>query len=537
MSYNTPKKIVTFTIALTISTILSILAGCGGASTGHTVSNRPPVITIQRKQVTAMQNTQVQLSALVVDREGDDVDMQWTQVTGTEHAHIEFDTPEAMATTLTAPSTPGTYTLRFSATDQKGATVTAEATLVVESIEQYLAPQLEELMQSLYNEYQSDIANLAFMVNFKTEDYIWQGAAGQANLAQQTPMTVDHPFRIASISKTITAALALKFVEFGFFTLDTPISEILEDTDMPEGYTVADLHSHGGVKRGGSLTIRQFLDQSTGILDFVSYLTNPQAPDSLSIAAVLNPGSTAPIPALWSPQLIFQNILDRGLTKNLNHLPGEAYTYGNSNTDILGIVLEKVGGAPLHQLMENHIFSPLQMTDTYMDFHQPAKGQRPVDHFYLVNNETHGSNLPTYLYGNHNIKALNMNTSFAWAGGGIVSTLGDLNKLFSSIEDGSLITDTQLQSEWQNWRGAFNQENEEYYALGRHHGQETFGINDDITYRYVGHTGAWGSYAFDIDPIGVRIIAWDSQAGTPISAEFISEVLHMLADLGFNNAP
>lgn len=503
---------------------LTNLAACGSNN-----ENTAPNIQISTPKFSVIQNSQGTLSATVSDNENNLDMLHWQQVGGQAQAVIE--NPNKASTRFLAPKLPGQYQFRLTAVDKQGSQSQATINIEVKPVHEFAEPALTKLMNSLYKMHQPLIANMALSVTFNDLDYTWQGATGFADIKEQLEMTPSHPFRVASISKTITAAVTLKMIEMGKFDLDTQLSELLTDSDMPTGYLVADLHEHNGVKRGGEITIRQLLDQSTGIKDYISYLNDPMSPDYLALDSALK--GTHQDTQMWNSKDILKDMLDRKLTHNLQSTLGEHHVYSDSNAVLLGIVLEKIGKAPLHKLMEQLVFAPLAMDNTFMDFYEDHKGLKPVDHYYILSKENHDRDYPEYFYGNHNIPAIHMNTSFAWAGGGVVSTLGDLNKFYRAIHDGTLIQDPQLQAQWLSWKIPTNEQGSEFYGLGL---QSAIGELDnyDTQIKMIGHAGSWGALAFDFQPYNIRIIAWDSQFGTEAHWMFVEAVLVALEEMGYN---
>lgn len=496
------------------------LMACG-SSTKKEGNTAPDVLLAA--STTFMQSAKASLSATVIDINLSSVN--WEYVSGPAGADISIDNMSNANTHFLAPNILGDYNFSLTATDSEGLQTTKSTLITIVSVDEYLTPKLAGIMQSTYQKHQEGTANMAFSVNFDELDFKWQSAIGLADVSEQREMTTEDAFRIASVSKTITVATALKMIEKGYFELETPIGELLTDDDLPSGYTVDDLHVKDGVKRGGTITIRQLMDQSSGIKDFISYLHDPLAPGSLEFNNVLLAQNNT-LPALWTPQHILSNILDRGLTQNLDFLPGEQHLYGNSNTDLLGVILEKMGNAPLHVLMAENVFIPLNMTNTYMDFHQ-ASTTIPVDHYFPVSEENYGNSLESHMYGNHNVVELEINTSFAWAGGGLVSTLSDLDRFFKAVKDNTLILDEALQQEWRDWKLP---NGDQEYGLGLVIGN--WDLNN-TSYEYRGHGGAWGLEVGNIEPIDVRIIAWVGQAGSSADFEFSIAVLTLLNDIGY----
>ena len=88
----------------------------------------------------------------------------------------------------------------------------------------------------------------------------WSGAAGLADRSSRTPLTTAAPFRIASVTKTFTAAAILRLAENGKLTLDDPIGQHLSS------YTVA-LLRHGGYDVS-AIGVRNLLQHTSGLHDY-----------------------------------------------------------------------------------------------------------------------------------------------------------------------------------------------------------------------------------------------------------------------------
>lgn len=491
--------------------------------------NSAPVVTLKKTRIEASQGSLVVIDASAVDDSNTQLQLQWEITAAPAQSDFSLNAPQALQQKFLAPKETGEYHLKLTATDQAGLSNTGEVIIEVKSLAQTIGPQLSLLITQLYEKYKDSLANLAFSVSFYDHDYVWQGSAGVASVENQSAMTTEHPIRIASITKTMVAYLAMRLVEEEYFSLDTPLGELLADNDLPNGYGVADLHTSNGVKRGDKLTVRQLLDQSTGIRDHISYVSDPLALDTISMIEALTQNNDA-LPDVWTPDLIVTNIFERGLTSNLNSLPGQSFIYGNSNSDILGIVMEVVTGTPLHELLQQYVFVPLDMHNSYLEWHDPSRSAIPVDHFFAIDERVVGTGLPTFMYGNHNINQLNVNTSFAWAGGGVVSTLNDVQKFLQAIAVYDAKLNSDLTEQWHTWKGASNQPDDSYYALGRINSKFDIG---ERSYQLQGHNGAWGSAAYNISPLNIGIVTWDSHANIDAGGEFTQQLIGLLAQIGY----
>ena len=94
------------------------------------------------------------------------------------------------------------------------------------------------------------------MLARNAEGKTFLGASGFADLETQTPMTPQHRFRIASISKTFVATVILQLVEEGALSLDEKIDRWL-DASLVDS-----------IPHGHAVTLRHLLSHTSGIYDF-----------------------------------------------------------------------------------------------------------------------------------------------------------------------------------------------------------------------------------------------------------------------------
>jgi methyl acetate hydrolase len=174
---------------------------------------------------------------------------------------------------------------------------------------------------------------------------LYEAAAGRLDLSRPAPMTRDAIFRIASMTKAITATAAMQLVEQGLLSLDRPAEEILPfltDTKVLIGFDSDEkpiLRAPQGV-----ITLRNLLTHTAG---FAYRMWNADMARYARITDLPAPGS-GKLAALAAP-LAFDT--------------GERWEYG-INLDIAGRMVEVVSGLDLESYMRLHIFEPLRMTDT-----------------------------------------------------------------------------------------------------------------------------------------------------------------------------
>jgi uncharacterized protein (TIGR03437 family) len=165
---------------------------------------------------------------------------------------------------------------------------------------------------------------------------------GFQDVDSRTPVQPATLFRIASLSKPITAAAVMKLVEQGRLRLDQRAFEILSDFRGPSG-TIAD-------DRARTITIEQLLNH-TGGWDI----------DALGFDPMFQPIETSaelgvPAPAGCS------DVIRRMLGRTLSFAPGTRYAYSNFGYCILGRVIEKLTGVTYEQYVREEILAPMGIT-------------------------------------------------------------------------------------------------------------------------------------------------------------------------------
>jgi D-alanyl-D-alanine carboxypeptidase len=236
---------------------------------------------------------------------------------------------------------------------------------------------------------------------------VWQhGAApyveafGVRDTATGEPMSVDLHMRIGSETKTFTGTAVLQLVDRKRIGIDDPISTYL-----------------AGVPHGNEITIRQLAEMRSGL---PSYTQNP---DWLRALA-------ADPHRQWTPQ----EVLPYSFSQDLLFAPGTDYHYSNTNTVLLGLVVEKRSKQPLATYIKRHILTPLHLTHTSF----PTSAEFPSPHAqgytYLTPECLESHACQTI------VNATSWNSSWGWAAGAMVSTLRDLRRWAWAVATGALLS-------------------------------------------------------------------------------------------------
>jgi CubicO group peptidase (beta-lactamase class C family) len=133
-------------------------------------------------------------------------------------------------------------------------------------------------------------------------------------------------FQLASLTKTMTAALAMRLAEQGKVSVDDSVSKWVPYLNTSAPY-------------GTSFTFGQLLSHSSGYPAFVDTAEYDNLEASFQHNAQLK---------LWSP-------------------PGVVFNYSNDGYALAGLVLQKAGGAPFGSLVESEVFERAGMVDARMD--------------------------------------------------------------------------------------------------------------------------------------------------------------------------
>jgi CubicO group peptidase (beta-lactamase class C family) len=179
-------------------------------------------------------------------------------------------------------------------------------------------------------------------------------AAGSVDVEGTAPMARDSIFRIASITKPVTAAAVMMLVDDGRITLDDPVDRWLPELASPMVVRMPKSPVDDVVPATRPITVR----------DLLTFRAGYGFPSDFSLPAVgllfseLKQGPPQPqhvvAPDEWMAALSRIPLL---------HQPGDAWLY-NTCSDIQGVLIARVSGRPLPEFLAERLFEPLGMVDT-----------------------------------------------------------------------------------------------------------------------------------------------------------------------------
>lgn len=216
----------------------------------------------------------------------------------------------------------------------------------------------------------------------------WIGAHGVANRATGEWLQPEHGFRIASVSKLFLATVVLQLAQEDVVKLDTPLAAWLP----------------GIVPAADRITLRHLLSHTSGLYDYM---------DGPFIRAIRA-----------QPQRVFRphELVAYAAQRPMVFSPGAPgrWRYSNTNYVLLGMVVEKATGDSLANQIRRRILEPLNLASTFFD--PDEQNTTALTHAFV---------------GKDDMAQVNM--SFAWGAGNMVSTAPDLARFGDALLHGRLL--------------------------------------------------------------------------------------------------
>jgi len=199
-----------------------------------------------------------------------------------------------------------------------------------------LSARIDAAVQSALNDKRIVGAVIAVMQDGQLAH---QKAYGLADREAGRVMKETDIFRLASVTKPIATAAAMRMIELGKFGLTTPITDILPDfrPKLPDG-------------SAPTITIRHLLTHTAGLsYDFMQ----PEA----------GPYNTLKVSTGIDGDLTTEETLSRIVAAGLSYPPGAAWLYSMA-IDVLGCAMMKIEGTDLDGVVRKYITGPMGMKDT-----------------------------------------------------------------------------------------------------------------------------------------------------------------------------
>ncbi|HSH52111.1 MAG TPA: serine hydrolase domain-containing protein [Bacteroidales bacterium] len=267
--------------------------------------------------------------------------------------------------------------------------------LVISLNSNYLTAQTNyEKIDSVLNSYfEVNLFNGSVIVS-ENGNVIYKNGFGFANFELNINNKPDTKFKIGSCTKQFTAALIMILNEEGKLSLDDKISNYIPEYP---------------IDKGSKITIHNLLSHSSGIPEYFSL------PDMDNILLTENNPDEF-IKQFWNLDLEFE--------------PGTKLKYSNSGYFVLGKIIENVTNQSYSQVLQEKIFSPLEMLNSGV-----------VQEDIVINNKAYG-----YIKAQDTLKvAPYINASGAFSAGAIYSTVEDLFKWQNALQSYTILKKESLE--------------------------------------------------------------------------------------------
>ncbi len=273
------------------------------------------------------------------------------------------------------------------------------------------------------------------VVGVRTREGTWTTTLGLADPDRKTPMKVGVRTRIGSITKTFTGTLIMQLAEQERLSLDDPIGTYVD-----------------GVPNGDRITLRQLANMTSGVASYTRstrftkrYFAKPET--------------------VFTPD----ELLAAGLAESPLFEPGAQFDYSNTNTILLGMVIEKVTRQPVDDVLEAQILKPLNLTRTVWPGESTELPQ-PYAQGFTLQGDAATPDAPS--------NATHWNPAWAWTAGELISTLDDLLDYGRALGTGQGLLKEKGQAE----------------RLASFPGAAGYGIGMGCVDGWVGHTGELPGY-------------------------------------------
>ena len=194
-------------------------------------------------------------------------------------------------------------------------------------------------------------------------------AVGLADLEAHTPMMRESIFRIASITKPITAAALMMLVDDGLMALDDPVERWLPELASPMVVRTPSSPGDDVVPATRPITVLDLLTNRAGS-GFASDFSLPAVQALFSVQTDGREVQLRPDPDQWMSKLAAIPML---------YHPGEAWLY-DTCSDLQGVLIARASGRPLPMFLAERVFEPLGMVDT--GFEVPAAKRGRLTSYY-----------------------------------------------------------------------------------------------------------------------------------------------------------
>ncbi|MFH9424115.1 serine hydrolase domain-containing protein [Streptomyces sp. NPDC017529] len=281
----------------------------------------------------------------------------------------------------------------------------------------------------------AEVAVPGIVAEVRDAEGTWFGSAGVADIESGRPRQEGEHLHVGSAGKAFTAATVLQLEAEGRLSIEDTVERWLPGALNVNGYD------------GNKITIRQLLSNTSGL--FVTGL----APELSSRYATRSAFAEHRFDA-WSTD----ELLKLTVSQPPIHEPGTAFAYSNGGFYLAGMIIEKVTGNTYAEEVARTITEPLGLTRTYIrpadETGYPEPHPRAYSGLFLkdgANPEDVTADNWWSMFEEPGLPPLDTteyNSSWAWSAGNVISTTGEMIRVFNAFASGSLLPPAQHRAMW-----------------------------------------------------------------------------------------
>lgn len=322
--------------------------------------------------------------------------------------------------------------------------------------------QYEDFANLLINpEGSTPIYNCLLNINNPKRDINYKIALGRID-ASEKKIATNYRFRTGSITKIFTATIILQLMEEGLLKLENTFLDCLQNDKTKK--ILSEILLFDRVNYSSQITIKNLLQHKSGLRDYF-------ADDERFFANIKKYPNQD-----WNWKIILEKYFEYDLNRKGVSKPSESFYYSDTNYLLLAVLIEELTNKIYYEVLEERILNPLSLNDSYLEFHQNKKGTTPIIFPY---------------HGTFSLK--DVNTSFDWGGGGLISSTNDLNIFIRSLLTGKLFNDNKTLQQMINFEDdsiiSTPKKRKTTYGMGLQ--QKKIGKHN-----FIGHNSAYGGMVF-----------------------------------------